>query len=67
MEKFARVLQSRKFWMSVVGLLMSFGVYVGTDLDAETLVNAILVIVSTFVGSVAVEDGLHALARKRTQ
>lgn len=57
--KLVALLQSRKFWASVIGILVSLGFKAANpDTDSETIVNAIMVIVSVFVGSVALEDGL---------
>lgn len=53
------LLSSRKFWISVIGLasvlLVSFG---RPELPVDTLVDAIVAIVTVLVGSIAVEDGL---------
>lgn len=62
------VLQSRKFWSAVVGLIAI--VYVawhsGTALDPDTVVNAILGIVAAYMGATALEDGMSARAANRT-
>jgi hypothetical protein len=54
------VLQSRKFWMAVVGfvLILVTAITQGQELDANTIVNGILGIVAAYIGSVALEDGL---------
>ena len=53
------LLSSRKFWISILGLasvlLVSFG---RPELPVDTLVDAIVAIVTVLVGSIAVEDGL---------
>ena len=54
------LLQSRKFWISVIGLIGV--VYVSVtgrpELPEADLVNAIVTIVTVLVGSIALEDGL---------
>lgn len=58
-NKFIDLLQSRKFWASLLGILGTLGFKaVSPDVDSDTIINAIMVIVSVFVGSVALEDGL---------
>lgn len=54
------LLKSRKFWISVVGLISVIYVAVtGRDeLPVEALVDAIVVIITVLVGSIALEDGL---------
>lgn len=54
------VLQSRKFWSAVVGLLAILYVawHSGVALDPNTVVNAIMGIVAAYMGATALEDGL---------
>lgn len=62
MLKFLWVLQSRKFWASIIGLLIATGVLQLSDSQEADLVGAILT-VATAVGymvSIAIEDaGRH--------
>lgn len=58
MDKLTALLQSRKFWASIVGLLAVFGVGLTADVDGGKLVEAIMVIVGAFIGGTALEDGL---------
>lgn len=61
MKKVTQLLQSRKFWASVVGLVSVLLVHLtGAGLPEDKLVDALLVIVSVFVGGTALEDGLRA-------
>ena len=53
------VLRSRKFWASIAGVVAVVVLqFSGADLPAEKLVDAILVLVSAFIGGTALEDGL---------
>lgn len=62
MAKFLGVLQSRKFWASVVGLLVAFGALNYSDSQQADLVGAILAVASaaSYVISVAIEDAGRA-------
>lgn len=61
-EKIVWVLKSRKWWASIIGLAVSFGLLQLSDTQEAELVSAILT-VATAIGymvSVAVEDaGRH--------
>jgi len=58
MDKLFQLLQSRKFWASVLGILTSLGIATFADVDADTLVAAIAAIVSAFGLATGIEDGL---------
>lgn len=57
-NKLVALLKSRKFWATLIGLItiMGYGNYHGVP--PEKIVDAIMVLVGIFTGSVAVEDGL---------
>ncbi len=59
-NKIMWVLQSRKFWSALVGLVAIFYTawQSGGGVDPDTLVNAILGIVAAYMGATALEDGL---------
>jgi hypothetical protein len=60
------MLKSRKFWVSIVGLAVAFGLLEANDVANEELVQSLLVIVSTisYVISVAIEDaGRHSASQ----
>lgn len=60
MNKLLGMLQSRKFWVSMVTLLVSVGVLQLSDVQQADLVTAILTVVTGvgYIVSVALEDGL---------
>lgn len=63
MQKIVWVLQSRKFWTAVIGLLIATGVLKLTDAQEADLVGALLTVATTigYMLSVAIEDaGRHA-------
>lgn len=62
MEKILWILKSRKFWASVIGLLIATGVLQLSDVQEAELIQAILTVVTAlgYVLSVAIEDaGRH--------
>lgn len=65
MNKLAGVLQSRKFWASVVGLLTSVGILTLGDYPHEEVISAILIVanVGIYTFSTAFEDGMSGRAR----
>lgn len=60
MNKFVGMLQSRKFWVSLVTLLVSVGVLQLSEIEQAELISAILTTVTGvgYIVSVAIEDGL---------
>lgn len=64
----SKVLQSRKFWSAVVGLIaiLYMSLVNGAELDPDTVVTAIMGIVGAYMGSVALEDGLTAQNANKT-
>lgn len=61
------VLQSRKFWSAVVGLvaILYMSLVNGAELDPDTVVNAILGIVAAYMATTAWEDSSKAEAAGR--
>lgn len=57
-NKAMELLQSRKFWASLIGLLATLGIGLVSDVEATKLIDAIMIIVGIFVGGTALEDGL---------
>ena len=57
-NKLIWVLQSRKFWSAVIGLVAIFytAYQSGGNVDPDTLVNAIMGIVAAYMGATALED-----------
>lgn len=62
MENVPAILKSRRFWSSVVGLLFLILVQAIPSLapHAETLSNAILLVIALLVGGYSLEDALLA-------
>lgn len=60
MQKIIGVLQSRKFWVSVIGVLVAVGLLELSEAQQADLVAAIVTISGSigYVLSVAIEDGL---------
>lgn len=63
------VLQSRKFWATLVGLILMIitAIVNKQPIDPNTIVNAIMILVSVYVGSVALEDGMSKGAVNKTK
>ena len=59
MIKLRSLLASRKFWAAVIGLAVSIGL-IGPD-DGAALGDAVVQIVSVFIGATALEDGLSRM------
>ena len=59
MDKFKQLLASRKFWASVVGLIMVLVGYFVPDfpISEDQILNIVLLLVSYIIGT-ALEDGL---------
>jgi len=55
-----KVLQSRKLVAAIVGLVLMIVAAISNRqaIDPNTLVNAIMVVVSAYMGAVALEDGM---------
>lgn len=67
MNKWIALLQSRKFWVNVIGILVAIGVLEFTEGDQERIVEAVLIIVTSlgYSATVAIEDGAQAVARSQ--
>lgn len=57
-NKLIELLQSRKFWASVLGILTSLGLASFIDVDADTIVAAIAAIIAAFNIGTGIESGL---------
>lgn len=61
-KPFKGVLESRKFWSLVIGLVSLLLVHFGYDeLDVDLWVMGIVALLGLYSGSVALEDGLSRL------
>lgn len=61
-SKLAQVLQSRKVWASAIALLIAAGLFWTDQITGDQMMWATAIIAGIFTGSVALEDGLSALA-----
>jgi len=63
-SKLLALLKSRKFWATLVGLVtvLGYGSYHGVP--PEKIVDAIMVLIGAFTGSVALEDGLSNMNKQ---
>jgi hypothetical protein len=59
--KLQHVLQSRKFWASAIALAATAGLYASDQLTAKQANDALVLIVSVYTGSIALEDGLTGI------
>jgi hypothetical protein len=60
-SKWMYILQSRKLWASVIGLVLVLVASWGQDpFPTETIITAIVAVVAAYVGATALEDGLTA-------
>jgi len=61
---FYYMLQSRKAWATLIGLILMVitAVINRQAIDPNTLVNGIMALVGIYVGSIAIEDGMTARA-----
>jgi uncharacterized membrane protein len=67
MPWYVKLLNSRKFWLSMSGVISVVTLYaLGVEIDPETLANAITTIVSALVLAIAGEDAARYLAAKRS-
>lgn len=65
-NKFVWVLQSRKFWAALIGLVLILVTTWGQDpYPTDAVVTAIMGVVGAYVAAVAWEDGKHAEAAGR--
>lgn len=55
------LLNSRKFWLAAMAVAAGVVLFARGDIDADKLVNLILVLVGVVIASIAVEDGAEKL------
>ena len=64
-NKMVVVLQSRKFWSSVISLLVVLGLFKFSDMEQTQLVESLVLIAPIVIGGIytlatAIEDAAHA-------
>lgn len=57
------LLVSRKFWLALLGVIAAVVMFVQGGIDANALVDAIVVLVGLLIGSIAAEDVAAKLNR----
>lgn len=69
MQKVLWMLQSRKFWAAIVGLLVASGLLQMSDVAEAELVQAILTVATalTYIISVAIEDAGRHVGGDKTE
>lgn len=55
-KPFAALLQSRKFWLSLLAFINTAILYAQNEISAESFVSATVVLVGLLVGAIAHED-----------
>lgn len=61
MEKARRVLGSRKFWATFLGVVLVCVLWATAQVDGYKVVEIAALLVAVYTGSVALEDGLRGL------
>jgi hypothetical protein len=56
--KLAQVMESRKVWAGVLGLVVTLALWWLGEIDGARAVEALTWVLGIFIGSVALEDGL---------
>jgi hypothetical protein len=59
--KLVQVVQSRKGWAGVIGLVMTLGLWWLGEIDGARAVEALAWVLGIYIGSVALEDGMARL------
>lgn len=62
-SKLKQVLQSRKVWASMLAMLIAVALFWTDQITGDQMMWATAIIAGIFTGSVALEDGLSALAQ----
>ena len=59
--KVIQIVQSRKMWASMIGLVATLGLWWMGEIDGARAVEAMTWVLGIFIGSVALEDGMTRL------
>lgn len=65
MDMIRALLNSRKFWLGVLGVVGAVILYAQGAIEASELVDAILVLVGALMATIAIEDAAEKNARGR--
>lgn len=58
--------QSRKFWLAFITAVIATVMFLRGDIDANALVDAILLLVGLVIATIAIEDGAEKLGAGRS-
>lgn len=64
MNVFRALVQSRKFWLALVGAAVAGALVVRGEITVEQFIDAVLVLVSVLIGSIALEDAAEKSGSK---
>lgn len=57
------LLQSRKFWLAVIGMIGAVIMFAQGGIDAQALTDAIVTLVGIVIGGIALEDAAKKFSR----
>lgn len=61
MKIFLALIQSRKFWLALVGGLVAGYLFLSGQIAVEQFLDAVLALIAVLMGTIAVEDGAAKL------
>lgn len=58
---------SRKFWVTVFGVLTSLGLWGGSDIQTDKLIEVITYLLSAYMIGTGIESGLQAIGKAESK